>query len=214
MCAYVQYVRICTSVCTGMLNELCKRASLHVYTCINCVVTRMLSISVVNYTLCVYPRVFHTRPLTVFHFVHKYMRIAYTCTVHRYCICTQNGAQFIFRSLLPTGTLAKTVQQEFSFLPYLVFHKVLVTYPSSTERGHSLRLSAFAAGVVHHTLFCLSVSGHHNPRVAEKDVTTREFAVVSALETRCVTQVCMCTHTHTHTHTHTIYPRTHIWVPI
>ena len=76
------------------------------------------------------------------------------------------------------------MQQEFSFLPYLVFHKVLVTHPSGTELGCSLRRTAYTAGVVHHTLFCLSVSGHHNPRVPEKDVTTREFAVVSALETK------------------------------
>eukprot|EP00731_Ephydatia_muelleri_P027997 Em0019g870a len=116
----------------------------------------------------------HFKPHALLHLMphilfHSVLMLGLCLKINCFCRSLRDNlsvSTVLLRMLLGaelTGTLAKTVQQEFSFLPYLVFHKVLVTYPSSTERGHSLRLSAFAA---------------------EKDVTTREFAVVSALETR------------------------------
>ena len=76
-------------------------------------------------------------------------------------------------SFLP-DSIPKAEVEQLSFLPYLLLLQCLKEHRPSSEEGKDLRRQAFEVGIVHQTLHCLSLSGHHSPRVEERESTAAE----------------------------------------
>ena len=65
----------------------------------------------------------------------------------------------------------KLLLEQLAFLPYLVLLETFQRHPPSEKEGWELRQQALEVGVLHHALYCLSSSGHHSPRIEERDDT-------------------------------------------
>lgn len=71
-----------------------------------------------------------------------------------------------------TDSFPKGLTETLSYIPYLIFLETLKRFPAGTEAGRTLRVKALELDILQLVLQCLSIAGHHSPRVENTGADT------------------------------------------